>query len=46
MIEHVIFSTKYDGIIVLKASFVDKEDYLHMTKKIVDLRVATSPNNG
>jgi len=46
IIEHVIFSTRYDGIVFLKASFVDKEGYLHMTKKIVDLRVSTSPNSG
>jgi len=45
-IVHVVFSTSYDGIVLLKASFVDKDDYLYMTKKVVDLRKATSHNNG
>lgn len=43
---HVVFSTSYDGIVLLKARFVDKDDYLYITKKVIDLRVATSHNGG
>lgn len=38
---HVVFSTTYYGIVLLKASFVDENGYLYMAKKVVDLRVTT-----
>jgi len=35
---NVVFSTSHDGLIFIKASFVDKDDNLWTAKKIIDLR--------
>jgi len=43
---HIVFSTNYDGIALLTAEFVDKHDYLYMTKKPIDLRSRTSVKDG
>jgi len=42
----VIFSTSHDGLICIKVSYVDKDDNMWTAKKIIDLRVETSCNNG
>ena len=38
--EHAVFSTKYDGLVVLRVTIYDKDDNQYMEKKIIDLRKA------
>lgn len=35
---HVIFSTTHHGIVLLKANFVDKDDYVTIANQVIDLR--------
>jgi len=39
---HIVFSTRYHGVILLKATFADIDDNFFIAKKVIDLRVATS----